>query len=280
MLNKVKLVLSKTNRWHRVLLIFALVESKLFPGGKVGFRCNDPALSYPYTGDTVSWKWLMAITLLIPLLVMLIVERQRDKLQIAKQNALRWYKEYVFGFLLNLTLVQTVKSIVGSPRPHFFDTCQPKEADTCEVSEYVSSYTCTKAYWLSQSDRSFPSGHTSLAFHMGIFVVYYLSQRARHVNARAVLSGQALCVSSALCCAASRLTDHRHHWWDVLAGALLTAPVLLYTVSSDTHTRLHNTRVCQYMSQRAPRPGSPTTGTTGGTCWRARCSPRPCCCTL
>lgn len=63
---------------------------------------------------------------------MLIVERQQDKLEIAKKNALRWYKEYVFGFLVNLTLVQCIKLFVGSPRPHFFDTCSPKEAQTCE----------------------------------------------------------------------------------------------------------------------------------------------------
>ncbi|XP_039758951.1 phospholipid phosphatase homolog 1.2 homolog [Pararge aegeria] len=230
MLNKVKLVWSKTNRWHRVLLIFLLVESKLLPGGQVGFQCNDPALSYPYTGDTVSWKWLMAITLLLPPVVMLMVERQRDKMVVAKKHALSWYKEYVFGFLLNLTLIQCIKSVVGSPRPHFFDTCRPKEAETCEASEYISSYTCTKAYWLNQSDRSFPSGHTSLAFHMGIFVVYYLNQRAGQINFRSILSIQVLCMTSAIYCAVSRMMDHRHHWWDVLAGAVLTAPILVYTI--------------------------------------------------
>ncbi|XP_034835032.1 phospholipid phosphatase homolog 1.2 homolog [Maniola hyperantus] len=232
MLNKVKLVWSKTNRWHRVLFLFALVEAKLVPSGRVGFQCNDPALSFPYTGDTINWKWLMAVTLLVPLAVMLIVERQQDKIEIAKKHALSWYKEYLFGFLINLTLIQCIKILVGSPRPHFFDTCRPKEAQTCEASEYISSYTCTKAHWLSQSDKSFPSGHTSLAFHMGIFIAYYLYQRAGHVNFRSILTLQAICMLSAMYCAVSRMTDHRHHWWDVLAGVVIAAPILVYTIFS------------------------------------------------
>nr|XP_026493668.1 putative phosphatidate phosphatase [Vanessa tameamea] len=229
MKNKLKLLWSKTNRWHQVIFIFLLLESKLFPGGKVGFQCNDPALSHPYTGDTVNWTWLIGITVFLPLVVMLIVEKQKDKTDAAKQKTLIWYKEYLYGFLINLTFVQCLKFIVGSPRPHFFDTCSPKEETTCEASEYVSSYTCTKAHWLNQSDRSFPSGHTSLAFHAGIFIIYYLYRRAS--NVRPTHAVQLLCAAAMVFCAVSRMTDHRHHWWDVLAGVVISIPILLYTIS-------------------------------------------------
>lgn len=42
---------------------------KVLPGGQLGFVCNDPALSHPYTGDTVNWKWLIGITLFLPFVV-------------------------------------------------------------------------------------------------------------------------------------------------------------------------------------------------------------------
>ncbi|CAG5015095.1 unnamed protein product [Parnassius apollo] len=234
MLDKLKFYWSKTNRWHRVIFLFLVIELKLVPGGKVGFQCNDPALSHPFTGDTISWKWLLGVTVLLPLAVMLFVERQcaNKNAETGKRMALRWYKEYIYGVLLNLTVIQTLKLVVGSPRPHFFDTCQPKEALTCVGNEYVSSYTCTKAYWLSQSDKSFPSGHTSLALHTGLFIVYYLHRRASDVpRSNAVLVAQLVCILTALYCSVSRIWDHRHHWWDVLAGAIIAAPILFYTVS-------------------------------------------------
>ncbi|KAJ0174311.1 hypothetical protein K1T71_010457 [Dendrolimus kikuchii] len=234
-MEKVNQLWAKTNRWHRGLFLFILVELRIFPGGQVGFECNDPNLSHPYTGDTISWKVLFITTMVLPLIFMLIVERKyhADKSTHPKTQVLCWYKEYLFGFLLNLIVVQVLKLLVGSPRPHFFETCDPKELATCKGSEYVSSYTCNKAHWLSQSDRSFPSGHTSLAVHAGFFVAYYLHRRtscSQRLNAVTVL--QVICVVTAIFCGVSRIMDHRHHWWDVLAGAVIAAPILVYTIKT------------------------------------------------
>ncbi|XP_053614803.1 phospholipid phosphatase 1-like isoform X3 [Plodia interpunctella] len=170
-MDKIKQLWSKTNRWHRLTFLFLVVH--YLPSNQLGFECNDPALSHPFTGDTISWKWLLGVVLFLPLVVMLIVERKYNadvKTDQSKQQAVFWYKEYLYGTLLNLTIVHILKISVGSPRPHFFDTCSPKEAETCQGSEFVSSYTCTKAHWVSQSDKSFPSGHTSLAIHAGLFI--------------------------------------------------------------------------------------------------------------
>ncbi|XP_063830526.1 putative phosphatidate phosphatase [Ostrinia nubilalis] len=234
-MDRVKLLWSKTNRWHRVILILLIVELRLLPSRQLGFYCNDPALSHPFTGDTISWKWLLATVVFLPLVVLLIVERvyNKDDAGRSKEQALCWYKEYMYGVLINLMVVQLLKILVGEPRPDFFDTCNPQEAGTCTGSEYVSSYTCLKTHWLSQSDKSFPSGHTSLALHTGFFIAYYLHQRTKRlVRSRAILCAQVLSIVSAVYCAISRITDHRHHWWDVLAGAALGVPILFYTVAS------------------------------------------------
>ncbi|XP_026320833.1 phospholipid phosphatase 1-like [Hyposmocoma kahamanoa] len=264
-LDKAKFLWSKTNRFHRVILIFLLVELRFIPGGQFGFRCNDPALSYQFNGDTISWKWLMVVTILLPLVVMLLTERKYHNVdkQRPKNRALRWYKEYMYGFVLNLTVVQVLKLIVGSPRPHFFDTCMPKEATTCQDSDYVSSYTCTKAHWMNQSDRSFPSGHTSLALHAALFIVYYLHRRSKP-HTRAIRAIQTGCMASAVYCALSRMSDHRHHWWDVLAGTMIGFISLYYTTKLCKNFECRNTKAADKEKTLEKEQASEMNNVNGG----------------
>jgi RsiW-degrading membrane proteinase PrsW (M82 family) len=42
---------------------------------------------------------------------------------------------------------------------------------------------------------------------------------------------QCLCLMWAMICSFTRITDHRHHWWDVLAGFLIGAIMAIFTVS-------------------------------------------------
>lgn len=42
---------------------------------------------------------------------------------------------------------------------------------------------------------------------------------------------QGMCLLWALVCSLTRITDHRHHWWDVLAGSLVGVVSAVYTVS-------------------------------------------------
>lgn len=46
---------------------------------------------------------------------------------------------------------------------------------------------------------------------------------------------QCLCLLWAMICSFSRITDHRHHWWDVLAGFVLGAIMAIFTVSLSNH---------------------------------------------
>ncbi|KAH9631880.1 hypothetical protein HF086_014352 [Spodoptera exigua] len=109
-MDKVKLFWSKTNRWHRGLFVLLLVELRVFPGGQLGFLCNDPALSHPFNGDTISWKWLLATSIFLPLIVMLIVERKYHNEKPSQSKlAVDWFKEYLYGLLLNLLIVETLK---------------------------------------------------------------------------------------------------------------------------------------------------------------------------
>lgn len=50
-----------------VLMLLSLLG--LIPNQTIGFYCNDPKISHKFTGDTISMALLLAITILLPLLV-------------------------------------------------------------------------------------------------------------------------------------------------------------------------------------------------------------------
>ncbi|XP_046970443.1 phospholipid phosphatase 2-like [Vanessa cardui] len=242
--------------WHLlidlpILLLVAavciLLEVGALPSRRSGFRCNDPDLSFPHTGDTISISLIAVITVIVPYLILWAIETilhrddeytiKKNKLLASARTAAFIYRDYIYGAVVNLMVLEVVKCVVGSPRPTFFDLCEPDKARTCNGSEYVSSYTCTSSrysrYLQIDSIRSFPSGHTSLSVYCGLFLAWYLQRRAFSWHNRTVLLVplvQILCIIYAVVCPLTRITDHRHHWWDVLAGAIVGMFSVVYTV--------------------------------------------------
>lgn len=47
------------------------------------------------------------------------------------KESLRWYRQYVLGLVFVLFITDVGKVLIGEPRPHFLDTCRPKEAENC-----------------------------------------------------------------------------------------------------------------------------------------------------
>ena len=37
-----------------------------------------------------------------------------------------WYFRYLYGLCFTFLITDLAKILIGEPRPHFFDTCQPK----------------------------------------------------------------------------------------------------------------------------------------------------------
>lgn len=63
----------------------------------------------------------------------------------------------------------------------------------------------------------------------------YLQTRSPHIRSRFLIPTlQSIFLLCAALCSFSRITDHRHHWWDVLAGAIIgigfaTATVICFS---------------------------------------------------
>lgn len=50
-------------------VLFAVIELNVVPVHKRGFFCKDPAISYAFTGDTVTMTTLLLVTIPIPVLL-------------------------------------------------------------------------------------------------------------------------------------------------------------------------------------------------------------------
>lgn len=47
------------------------------------------------------------------------------------KESLRWYRQYILGLIFVFFITDFGKVLIGEPRPHFLDTCSPKEAINC-----------------------------------------------------------------------------------------------------------------------------------------------------
>lgn len=129
----------------------------------------------------------------------------------------------------------TIKNLTGIQRPFFFEVCKPNLALNCTRGNYVSSeFECTNEsvneYMLSESTRSFPSGHVvSVVYSCGVLMWYLQVRTAKH---RLLVSFLHLvCLLWIAVCSVTRITDNWHHVSDVLGGFLMTLPFIFYNVS-------------------------------------------------
>ncbi|XP_029671562.1 phospholipid phosphatase 1-like isoform X2 [Formica exsecta] len=244
---KIMSVCRKTIRWIyifdlvlalSVTVLLGILEFNVIPYQQIGFFCNDPKISFRFTGDTISMSLLIIFSVTLPIIVMWIAEYachpadsyrsnapNRNQVELTRNKQLwSWYSHYSIG-LVTLTLVcEVMKVLIGEPRPHFLDTCKPREAANC-TDEYISSYTCTNTefsdWFVKDSSKSFPSGHSAISLYTSIFLVWYLQNRLP--NRTLFLKPWLQCLTSmwAVTCSMTRVGDNRHHWWDVLAGNAL-----------------------------------------------------------
>ncbi|XP_068083418.1 phospholipid phosphatase 1 [Anabrus simplex] len=228
-----------------VVTVTILVENEVIPNHKGAFYCNDPKIAFVTHGDTVTSGMLFFGTLFIPLLVFCVVEScisitcdtdksVKNRVLSGLGEGLLWYRSYLLGMGLTMSIVELGKAIMGEPRPHFLDTCQPQPGINC-TSGYITEYTCTNkdiSTWaVSDSTRSFPSGHAALACYNALFVMWFIQIRVPgNLTCSLVPWLHYLCVEWALVCSITRITDFRHHWWDVLGGGFLGVTIAIFTM--------------------------------------------------
>ncbi|VDM43436.1 unnamed protein product [Toxocara canis] len=134
---------------------------------------------------------------------------------------------FLLGVVFNQLMVDIAKYTIGRHRPHFIDVCKPKGFDTCPINQhqYITDFECTGAdkKLVHESMLSFYSGHSAFSFYAAWFTALYLQARLyRPLFSRLLLPViQFALFGAAAYVAYTRVSDYKHHWSDVLIGAIM-----------------------------------------------------------
>ncbi|KAF8626207.1 hypothetical protein AX15_004897 [Amanita polypyramis BW_CC] len=199
-------------------------------GFRRDFSLQDTSLRHPYAvHERVSNVALYIICFIAPLVLQIIISFLTVRSWWDIHNA-------TLGLILSLattgSITQFVKLTVGRPRPDIIDRCQPPASAADPIFGLSTWKICTQTdnYLLKDGFRSFFSGHSSLSFAGLGFLSFYLAGKLHLFDKRGHAGKTWLALSpfsGAALVAISRTMDYRHHWQDVLIGAIV-GTVLAY----------------------------------------------------
>ncbi|KAI6028622.1 PAP2-domain-containing protein [Pisolithus orientalis] len=196
------------------------------------FSVNDETLRFPYAVHERVPNWaLYIIALVAPIIIHSLVN-------VVTIRSFWDFHNSVLGLILGLAITGAItqfsKITTGRPRPDLLSRCIPRPGSQDPTYGLSSDAICTQTdqYIMIDGWRSFPSGHSSLSFAGLGFLSFYLAGKMHLFDKRghahkawislAPLSGATLV-------AISRTMDYRHHWHDVVAGAILGTTIAYFT---------------------------------------------------
>ncbi|CAF0930169.1 unnamed protein product [Adineta steineri] len=246
-----------------ILLIITLITHFVAKPFARGFSCSDTTIRYPLRDDTIPVYAAVLLSIGLPLAIMWFTEvfkrfyysiypRQRFVTRLdfcgmrsinispIVRNLYMLTVTFAYGYLATWVLTEITKNFVGELRPDFIAICRPTYNCSAVTSLYqydtylqdTVDYTCqnTDTSAVRDARRSFFSGHTSPVFYGFAFLIMYIhvAWSWRHLGIIGHLFQVGLAI---LACyiGYTRISDYRHHWWDVLVGAIVGSLVAFVT---------------------------------------------------
>ena len=177
---------------------------------------DDRSIMYPMSPSDMIPNWALPIfALVIPLIILIAclgVQRFRNR------RLLVVFVGLALSLMVTVQVTTLVKAIVGRPRPDFLDRCKPDP----RIVDRIVCQGITAV--VNEGRKSFPSGHASSSFAGLGYVGFFLAGQLSIYDGR----GQAYRLLIALLpflvaayVGLTRIVDYRHHWQDVLGGAIL-----------------------------------------------------------
>ncbi|XP_062966544.1 phospholipid phosphatase 2 isoform X3 [Cynocephalus volans] len=151
---------------------------------------------------------------------------------------------FLFGAAVSQSLTDLAKYMIGRLRPNFLAICDP-DWSRVNCSVYVQLEVCKgNPLNVTEARLSFYSGHSSFGMYCMMFLVWaprlttspappqlYVQARLCWKWARLLRpTVQFFLLAFALYVGYTRVSDHKHHWSDVLVGLLQGALVAGLTV--------------------------------------------------
>ncbi|XP_062386311.1 phospholipid phosphatase 3-like isoform X2 [Sardina pilchardus] len=212
-----------------VMLTSVILHSATLPFRR-GFYCGDSSIAQLYQSSTVSTKQLAAVGFTVPITSIVIGESYRihylhegSKAFVRNPYISALYKQvgvFIFGCAISQSFTDIAKVSVGRLRPHFLDVCKPDFTTiNCSLG-YITEYTCQgDPSKILEARKSFFSGHASFSMYTMLYLAFYLQSRFTWHGARLLRPlVQFTLLMMAFYTGLSRVSDHKHHPTDVLAG--------------------------------------------------------------
>ncbi|XP_026800141.1 phospholipid phosphatase 3 isoform X2 [Pangasianodon hypophthalmus] len=211
-----------------------------------GFYCTDDSIRYDYKNSTVPSSVLMAVGVLLPLASIVIGECYR--IRYLKQGSHSFvgnpyvsalYRQvgvFIFGCAISQSFTDIAKVSVGRMRPHFLEVCKLDYSQINCSDGYITDYVCLgDPSKVQEARKSFFSGHASFSMYTMLYLAFYLQSRFTWRGARLLRPlVQFTLLMMAFYTGLSRVSDHKHHPTDVLAGFVqgaLVAYCIVFYVS-------------------------------------------------
>ncbi|XP_065184203.1 phospholipid phosphatase 3-like isoform X2 [Sycon ciliatum] len=220
-----------------------------------GFFCDDQSIVYPFKKSTVSTVVLMIVGVFSPLLLFALgayrlsffdswgssasrcelnVRGKQYRVSPCIVHFFHFAFIFILGGMVNQLITDVGKVTIGRLRPNFISVCKPNYTafnctDEHGLNRYVLGDFCTgDKSDIEDSRKSWPSGHSSASAYAMVFAFLYIEYCAifRRMPAARNLANLVF-ILFAFCTILSRIDDNKHHWSDVLSGALIGLGVAL-----------------------------------------------------
>ncbi|KAM4594414.1 phospholipid phosphatase-related protein type 5 isoform 1-T1 [Fundulus diaphanus] len=241
-----------------VLLAYYFEYTDTFPVHIQGFFCFDKAYSKPFPGPEDNSKappvLVYSLVTAIPTVTILIgevtsffvkTEGSQEKTIVTAdccyfnpllRRIVRFLGVYSFGLFATTIFANAGQVVTGNQTPHFLSACRPNyTALGCQSPlQYITeNRACTgNPYLVVSARKSFPSKDAALSFYSAIYTVMYVTLVFRTKGTR--LMKPTLCLvllSLAVLVGVVRVTEHRNHWNDVLAGFVTGGAIAAFLVA-------------------------------------------------
>ncbi|XP_071217568.1 phospholipid phosphatase 3-like isoform X2 [Salvelinus alpinus] len=213
-----------------VILFAAFLHKFPIVPHRRGLFCNASSISLSYKSSTVPTTALVAVGFTVPVTSIVIGESYRihylnegSKSFVGNPYISALYKQvgvFIFGCAVSQSFTDIAKVSVGRMRPHFLDVCKPDWSTiNCSLG-YITDYQCHgPESKVQEARKSFFSGHASFSMYTMLYLVFYLQSRFTWRGARLLRPlTQFTLIMMSFYTGLSRVSDHKHHPTDVLAG--------------------------------------------------------------